>query len=119
MITERDVNFYWQEYANTMPKEQVALSTRMHAMHLTLLDDTSFEVVVDNELIAKEFIALIPSVESYLRTRLKNGKVAMKVRVSAPSEKTRAYSRVEKYQMMAQKNNALQQLREEFGLELF
>ena len=119
MITERDVNFYWQEYANTMPKEQVALSTRMHAMHLTLLDDTSFEVVVDNELIAKEFIALIPSVESYLRTRLKNGKVTMKVRVSAPSEKTRAYSRVEKYQMMAQKNNALQQLREEFGLELF
>ena len=119
MITERDVNFYWQEYANTMPKEQVALSTRMHAMHLTLLDDTSFEVVVDNELIAKEFIALIPSVESYLRTRLKNGKVIMKVRVSAPSEKTRAYSRVEKYQMMAQKNNALQQLREEFGLELF
>ena len=119
MITERDINFYWQEYANTMPKEQVALSTRMHAMHLTLLDDTSFEVVVDNELIAKEFIALIPSVESYLRTRLKNGKVAMKVRVSAPSEKTRAYSRVEKYQMMAQKNNALQQLREEFGLELF
>ena len=119
MITERDVNFYWQEYANTMPKEQVALSTRMHAMHLTLLDDTSFEVVVDNELIAKEFIALIPSVESYLRTRLKNGKVIMKVRVSAPSEKTRAYSRVEKYQMMAQKNNALPQLREEFGLELF
>ena len=64
MITERDVNFYWQEYANNMPKEQVALSTRMHAMRLTLLDDTTFEVVVDNEIIAKEFTALAPEVES-------------------------------------------------------
>ena len=111
------VNFYWQEYANNMPKEQVALSTRMHAMRLTLLDDTTFEVVVDNEIIAKEFTALAPEVETYLRARLKNRKVTMKVRVSAPTEKARAYSRVEKYQMMVQKNNALQQLREEFGLE--
>ena len=95
----------------------MALSTRMHAMRLTLLDDTTFEVVVDNEIIAKEFTALAPEVETYLRARLKNRKVTMKVRVSAPTEKARAYSRVEKYQMMVQKNNALQQLREEFGLE--
>ena len=116
-ITERDVNFYWQEYANNMPKEQVALSTRMHAMHLTLLDATTFEVVVDNELIAKEFISIAPDIETYLRTRLKNRKITMKVRVSAPTEKVRAYSRVEKFQMMVEKNQALQQLREEFGLE--
>ncbi len=116
-ITERDVNFYWQEYANNMPKEQVALSTRMHAMHLTLQDATTFEVVVDNELIAKEFTSLAPGIETYLRTRLKNRKITMKVRVSAPTEKVRAYSRVEKFQMMVEKNQALQQLREEFGLE--
>ena len=116
-ITERDVNFYWQEYANNMPKEQVALSTRMHAMHLALLDATTFEVVVDNELIAKEFISIAPDIETYLRTRLKNRKITMKVRVSAPTEKVRAYSRVEKFQMMVEKNQALQQLREEFGLE--
>ena len=116
-ITERDVNFYWQEYANNMPKEQVALSTRMHAMHLTLQDATTFEVVVDNELIAKEFISIAPDIETYLRTRLKNRKITMKVRVSAPAEKVRAYSRVEKFQMMVEKNQALQQLREEFGLE--
>ncbi len=119
LITERDVNFYWQEYANNMPQEQIALSTRMHAMHLTLLGDTTFEVVVDNEIIAKEFVALTPVVEAYLRARLKNRKVSMKVRISAPTEKVRAYSRVEKYQMMVQKNKALQQLRDEFGLEFY
>ena len=41
----------------------------------------------------------------------------MTVRISAPTEKVRAYGRVEKFQMMAQKNSALLQLKEEFGLE--
>lgn len=43
----------------------------------------------------------------------------MIVRVSAPAEQTRAYSRVERFQMMAQKNEALVQLKDEFGLEFY
>ena len=62
---------------------------------------------------------MIPEVQDYLRTRLKNRKVRMTVRVSAPAENVRAYSRVEKFQMMAKKNDALMQLKEEFGLELY
>ena len=119
IFNERDVNYYWQEYAGQLPVEQVAIAKRMHNMHPTLLNDTTFEVTVDNEIISKEFTALIPSIQNYLRTRLKNRKVTMTVRISAPSEKTRAYGRVEKFQMMAQKNNALLKLKEELGLELY
>ena len=43
----------------------------------------------------------------------------MKVRISAPNEKVHAYSRVEKFQLMAQKNSALLQLKDEFGLEFY
>lgn len=119
IFNERDVNYYWQEYAGRLPKEQVAIAKRMQNMHATLLNDTTFEVVVDNEIVAKEFTALIPSLQEYLRVRLKNRKVAMSVRISAPAEKVRAYGRVEKFQMMAQKNNALTLLKDEFGLELY
>lgn len=119
IFNERDVNYYWQEYAGQLPIEQVAIAKRMHNMHPTLLNDTTFEVTVDNEIISKEFTALIPSIQNYLRTRLKNRKVTMTVRINAPSEKTRAYGRVEKFQMMAQKNNALLKLKEELGLELY
>ncbi len=119
IFNERDVNYYWQEYAGHLPVEQVAIAKRMHNMHPTLLNDTTFEVTVDNEIISKEFTTLIPSIQNYLRTRLKNRKVTMTVRISAPSEKTRAYGRVEKFQMMAQKNNALLKLKEELGLELY
>ena len=119
IFNERDVNYYWQEYAGRMPKEQVAIAKRMQNMHVSLLNATTFEAVVDNEIIAKEFTAMIPQLQEYLRTRLKNRKVIMTVRISAPTEKVRAYGRVEKFQMMAQKNDALLQLKEEFGLELY
>ena len=119
IFNERDVNYYWQEYAGRMPKEQVAIAKRMQNMHVNLLNATTFEAVVDNEIIAKEFTSLIPTLQEYLRTRLKNRKVTMTVRISAPAEKVRAYGRVEKFQMMAQKNDALLQLKDEFGLELY
>ena len=119
IFNERDLNYYWQEYAGRMPKEQVAIAKRMQNMRITLINDTTFEAVVDNEIVAKEFTGMIPTLQNYLRTRLKNRKVTMTVRISAPTEKVRAYGRVEKFQMMAQKNSALLQIKEEFGLELY
>ena len=88
----------------------------MQVIRLTMLNATTFEAVVENDIAAKEFTDLIPTLQGYLRKRLKNSKATMTVRVSAPTEKVRAYSRVE---LMAQKNNALMQLKEEFGLELY
>ena len=117
IFNERDVNYYWQEYAGRLPHEQVALAKRMQNMHLTLLNATTFEAVVDNPIVAKDFTALAPAIQDYLRTRLKNSKVTMSVRVSAAEEKVRAYSRTEQFQMMMEKNKALKELQDEFGLE--
>lgn len=119
IFNERDVNYYWQEYAGRLPKEQTAIAKRMQNMRVTLLTGTTFEAVVDNEIVAKEFTSMIPVLQEYLRARLKNRNVTMTVRISAPAEKVRAYGRVEKFQMMAQKNDALIQLKDEFGLELY
>ena len=119
-FNERDLNYYWQEYAGQLPKEQVAIAKRMQVLRPVLLNNsTTFEIVVDNEIAAKDFTALIPELQDYLRVRLKNSKVVMTVRVSAPTETVRAVGRVEKFQMMSQKNQALMQLKDEFGLELY
>ena len=119
-FNERDLNYYWQEYAGQLPKEQVAIAKRMQVLRPVLLNNsTTFEIVVDNEIAANDFTALIPELQDYLRVRLKNSKVVMTVRVSAPTETVSAVGRVEKFQMMSQKNQALMQLKEEFGLELY
>ena len=120
IFNDRDLNYYWQEYAGQLPKEQDALTQRMQMLRPVLLNNsTTFEVVVDNEFAAKDFTALIPELQGYLRSRLKNSKVVMTVRVSEATETIRPVGRVERFQMMAQKNQALMQLKDVFGLELY
>ena len=66
IFNDRDLNYYWQEYAGQLPKEQDALTKRMQMLRPVLLNNsTTFEVVVDNEFAAKDFTALIPELQSY------------------------------------------------------
>ena len=50
--------------------------------------------------------------------RLHNRHLQMTVRVSEANEHIRAYSQVERFQLMSQKNPHLMKLKEAFGLEL-
>lgn len=59
IFNDRDLNYYWQEYAGQLPKEQVAIAKRMQVIRPVLLNNsTTFEVVVDNEIAAKDFTEL-------------------------------------------------------------
>ena len=50
-VYEKDLNYYWREFATRLPKEERANAGRMMNMSPKLLDDqTTFEVAVDNSL---------------------------------------------------------------------
>ena len=118
-VYEKDLNYYWREFATRLPKEEKANAGRMMNMSPKLLDDqTTFEVAVDNEMVQKYMLQLAPQIENHLREQLHNRKIKMTVRVSATDENIRAYSHVERFQMMSKKNPNLLKLKEEFGLEL-
>ena len=118
-VYEKDLNYYWREFATRLPKEEKANAGRMMNMSPKLLDDqTTFEVAVDNEMVQKYMQQLAPQIENHLREQLHNRKIRMTVRVSAANENIRAYSHVERFQMMSKKNPNLLKLKEEFGLEL-
>ena len=89
--------------------------------HLTKLDNGKFnyEVTVDNEMVAKDFNDFLPQVLAHLRNKLKNQHANLIIRISEAEEQERAYSRIEKFQMMAQKNPAVIDLQKAFGLELY
>lgn len=119
IFNEKDLDYYWREYANQLPVEEKATAGRMMNIKPKLLNDTTFEIAVDNELVEKLMTGLISRIQDYLRNRLHNRKITMTVRVSEPTENVRAYSRVERFQMMSQKNPELLRLKNEFGLELY
>ena len=119
IFNEKDLNYYWREFAARLPKEEAANAGRMMNMQPQLLKDgVTFGVAVDNDIVQKYMQQLAPHIETHLRTQLHNRKIRMTVRVSAPNENIRAYSHVERFQMMSQKNPKLLKLKEALGLEL-
>lgn len=119
IFNEKDLNYYWREFAARLPKEEAANSARMMNMQPHLLkDQVTFEVAVDNDMVQKYMQQLAPHIEAHLRQQLHNRKIKMTVRVSEANENIRAYSHVERFQMMSQKNPSLLKLKEAFGLEL-
>ena len=119
MFNEKDLNYYWREFAQQkLPIEEKANAARMMNMSPKLLDDTTFEIGVDNGMVEKYMNQLLPAIQAHLRERLHNRKITMKVRVFEAKEVVRAYSPVERFQLMSKKNPKLMKLKEVFGLEL-
>lgn len=118
IFNEKDLDYYWREFAAALPAEEKANAARMMNIHPHLLNSTTFEVAVDNEMVEKYMKQLLPSIQNHLRERLHNRKITMAIRISAPTENIRAYSHVERFQMMSQKNPHLLRLKQELGLEL-
>lgn len=114
---ENNLNYCWHEFAGQLPIEHNAMKVRMQGMRVKLIGETVFEVVVDNDLAASNFMALAPDIEAHLHRQLRNNKIKMSVRVTEAAEVKRPITKAEKYMAMSEKNNALIELKNAFGLE--
>lgn len=118
MFNERDLNVYWREYAQQLPIDEKANASRMLNIIPKLVNDTTFEIGVDNDMVEKNMNLLLPSIQDYLRKCLHNRKITMQVRLLKAKETVRAYSHVERFQLMSQKNPKILKLREALELDL-
>jgi DNA polymerase-3 subunit gamma/tau len=107
-----------RRFANSLPIEQKALSVQMSNFVFKLTDDTHLEFVVENELVEKELNNVKNQTLNFLRKDLNNASLEMRVRVSEADEIVRPVSRQDKFKFMAEKNKALIELQQKFGLEL-
>ena len=101
-----------------LPAEEKAHAARMQNTSPKLLNDTTFEIGVDNDMVAKYMNQMIPVIQNYMREKLHNRKITMTIRVLEGKEVVRAYSQTERFQLMSQKNPKLMKMKEVFGLEL-
>ena len=118
VVYEKDLHYYWRDFAQKLHKEEKANSARMLNIKPKLINDTTFEVGVDNSMVEKYMLQLLPSIQSDLREHLHNRKITMTVRVLEAKEVVRAYSHMERFMLMSKKNPKLMKLKEIFGLEL-
>ena len=110
VVYEKDLIYYWRDFASKLPKEESANAARMMNISPKLLNDTNFEIGVDNEMVAKYMTQLMPSIQKHLRESLHNRKITMTIRTLEVNEIVRAYSQVERFKLMNEKNPKLQKL---------
>ncbi len=112
------VRICWKQFVETLPKEDSALAGRLLNIRPELKDETMIVVSIDNRMVASDISHMHARIEGYLRARLQNSRLSLKVVVEETQTAHRIYSRVEQFQILEQRNPAIKKLREALGLDL-
>lgn len=94
------------------------MAGRMMNIRPNLGKGTQFTITLDNKLVEQEIRNMKPRIEAFLRQQMQNSTISMEIVLDATQGIHRIYSRVEQFQMMEQRNNALTRLKEAFDLDL-
>ncbi|WP_165155186.1 DNA polymerase III subunit gamma/tau [Parabacteroides sp. ZJ-118] len=107
----------WDSYAATIDKK-VYLKNTMINCKPTLQENYYFEVAVHNPGQQEELINNAIHILPFLRQRLNNSRIQMRVRIVEENEKQLAYTSTEKLALLMKINPTLGRLRDEFNLTL-
>jgi DNA polymerase III subunit gamma/tau len=108
----------WNDYANTIFSDQPNLYSTLIAAKPQISEDFEICFDVSNDLQQKELYAKKMEILTYLRQRLNNSFLRLKVVVNAEAVEIKPYRPEEIFQHMAKKNPAVVGLKEKFGLSL-
>lgn len=117
-FTLEDITYHWQAYIERMPKEERAMAMRMKVMMPKLINDTTFEVVANNNQIGQSLRNMEKSILTYLRQALGNSGIQMEVRIAEAQEVQHITSKPALFQKMVEKNHNVRRLAEMLKLEI-
>lgn len=108
---------YWREFIDSIG-EKVYLKNTMINCIPVLQENFHFEVAVHNPGQQNELTVNSIDILSFLRAKLHNTQIQMRVRIVETNEKHLAYTSTERYEHLLNQNPALARLKDEFNLIL-
>ncbi len=114
----------WQQFANSLPKEETASAQRMrgttpHLDEFSIPDGTcKFSITASNPFVEKTMNKMRPRIEGFIMEALQFNNVQMQVELAKSDSPQRYMSRAEQFAQMARDNLAFAKLKEAFALEL-
>ena len=107
----------WKAYAEGLIEEHHLKNTMLNCLP-NLIENTLFEVVVNNPVQEQRLMEYTMDILTRLRAQLRNTNLRMQIRISEDNEKKLAFTPSEKFNLMMEENDSLRKLKDEFGLEL-
>ena len=107
----------WKAYAEALTEEHHLKNTMLNCLP-NLLDNRTFEIVVNNPVQEQKLVEYKMDILYKLKAQLRNTQLQMEIRISEDNEKKLAFTPAEKFNLMMEENESLRRLKDEFGLEL-
>lgn len=107
----------WKYFASTIEEDHHLKNTMLNCLP-DMLNNNTFEVIVNNQLQEQKLKDSVSTIVSALRNTLNNTTIQMDIRLSIDNEKKLAYTPLERFKLMTEQNESLIKLKNEFGLEL-
>ena len=117
-LQQNDLLVSWQRYVNTLPREETAMAQRMRVMQPQLQGEHTASVVVENEDVARQLGAMLPTIQQFLRTDLQHDALEIKISVAELKDNARPFDKRAQLRHMCDINPALIKLGKAFKLEL-
>ncbi len=109
----------WREYASRIQPDEKRLISYVNANVPLRVDNTpTFELLISNSMQEHELNNCKQDMLSFLRSRLGNSKVDVKLKMNEADDTDNALSPEERFKLMAAKNQALTKLRNELEFEI-
>lgn len=107
----------WKAYAEYLEEEKYLKNTMLNCLP-ALLDNRTFEIVVNNPVQEERLLEYKTDILYRLKAKLRNTQLKMEIRISEDNEKKLAFTPAEKFKLMMEDNESLRRLKDEFGLEI-
>lgn len=117
-FTEKEFHLAWDQFTEKIDKEGKYNLLSHLTMAKPFLNGTSINLVYPNTTIKTEVERAEHEILSFIKDKLKNYDLTLEIIVNETIEKKYAYTPIEKYEKLIDKNPLLDNLRKELGLEL-
>ena len=112
------LSYYWNQYADLLPKTEQALQGRMKSINPQLKTDSHVNVIVNNNEVINFIRPSVPKIENYLRQKLNNRNIVLDISVIADAEEEIIYNPKELLKKMMTENSNLADLVKGLNLKI-
>lgn len=119
VFTEEVMQGHWADFVQKIDNEgRKILASNLHSDVPKMLDETTLWIELPNRTMKKEIEREQYDLMEYLKSKLNNHFISLKITVNEATAKKFAFTPEEKYEKLREKNPAIDLLRKEFDLDL-
>lgn len=117
-ITSETLAQAWTSFALELPERERALTERMKLIIPQKDDGNSFTIRVDNQMVAQIFEEQTAKITSGISKFLGGAMLKMNISINKVAVQRHVYDRTKQYEILREKNPAIEKLRKGLNLEL-